>query len=180
VAGHHPPALDAEEVRAAIVEQDRDAPDRALQRPVGERRADQQADADRGRHRERDHRRAQVRVVAAPDREQHEMRDPDAGVGEREQQRRIVERLGHAQRGDEERRHRPEHRDPHHALLGVDEARQPRVAAPGPPQHREHEHRLGEPVPGRLVGHQLRALGEREHEDEVEEQLERGHALLVT
>ena len=35
---------------------------------------------------------------------------------------------------------------------------------------------LAEALPGRLVGHQRGALGQREHEDQVEEQLERRHA----
>src|SRR4029079_5219078 len=39
-------------------------------------------------------------------------------------------------------------------------------------------HRLRESLPGGLLRHQRRALREREHEHEVEEQLERGDALL--
>ncbi len=65
------------------------------------------------------------------------------------------------------------------ALLRVDHAREPGVADPGPPQHAEHEQALGDALPGRVVGHQLRALREGEHEDEVEEQLERRDRLLL-
>ena len=34
-------------------------------------------------------------------------------------------------------------------------------------------------MPGGVVGHQRRALGQREHEDEVEEELERHHLVAV-
>ena len=75
--------------------------------------------------------------------------------------------------------HRAEDRQPHDALLGVDDAGQPRVADPRPPQHAEDQQPAGHALPGRVVGHQRRALRQREHEDEVEEQLERGDRLLV-
>jgi hypothetical protein len=74
-------------------------------------------------------------------------------------------------------RHRGEDDEPDDALLRVHDAGEPGVADPAPPQHAEHEHPLREPLPRRRVGHQRRALGEREDEDEVEEQLERRDAL---
>ena len=45
---------------------------------------------------------------------------------------RVVERLRDAQRHDEQRRHRREDRDPDRALLGIDDAGEPRVARPRP------------------------------------------------
>ena len=66
-----------------------------------------------------------------------------------EQQRGVVEHVGHAERRDQQARHRGEHDDPDGALLRVDDARQPGVADPAPPQHAEHEHALGEPLPRR-------------------------------
>jgi hypothetical protein len=95
----------------------------------------------------------------------------------REQQRLGAERAWHAQRGDQERSHGGEHRQTHRPLLGVDDAGEPRVPAPRPPQHAEHQERLEHPGPGGRAHEQRRALREREHEYEVEEQLERRHAL---
>ena len=92
---------------------------------------------------------------------------------------RLPKASGHAERDDQHRRHRPEHDQPHRALLGVDDAGQPGVADPGPPEHPEHQQSLGQPRPGRVVGHQRRALGDREDEDEVEEELQRRHPLAL-
>src|SRR4029079_11891116 len=72
-----------------------------------------------------------------------------------------------------------EHRDAHRSLLGIDDARQPRVAAPRPPQHREAEQRLDESRPPQRRRDQRGALRQREHEDEVEEELEGRDALLL-
>jgi len=80
---------------------------------------------------------------------------------------------------DQQRRHRDEDREPDGVLLGVDDAREPGVADPRPPQDAEHEQALRQARPGRLVGHERRALREREHEDEVEEELQRRDGLLL-
>jgi hypothetical protein len=101
------------------------------------------------------------------------VREPHDRIGAGEDQAGVAERLGHAQPDDEQRRHRDEDHDPDGVLLGVHDARQPRVADPRPPQHTEHEQPLRQPLPRRLVGHQRRALRQREHEHEVEEQLQR-------
>jgi hypothetical protein len=82
------------------------------------------------------------------------------------------------QRGHEQPGHRREYRDADDALLGIDRARQPRVADPRPPQGAEHEQALGQARPRRLVGHERGALREREDEDEVEEELERRDVRL--
>ena len=73
------------------------------------------------------------------------MRDPHEAVGEREDQRGVAEGVGHHEPGDEQRRHRGEDHQPHRPLLGVDDARQPGVADPAPPQHAEHEHPFARP-----------------------------------
>ena len=107
------------------------------------------------------------------------MRDPHDRVGARERQRVVVERARHGERGHDHRRHCGEDHDPHGALLGIDDAREPRVARPRPPEHREDEEPAYEASPVGVVGHQSRALGDRKHEDEVEEELERRHPLFL-
>ena len=147
--------------------------------PSGKRGGDQDAARDRGRDPEAARRLAKVRVVVARDPEQGDVGGPDDRVGDREDERRVVEGAGHADRRDQEPRHRGEDDEAHRALLGVDDAGEPRVADPRPPQDREHEEALRDALPGRLVSHQLRALRDREDEDEVEEELERRHRLAL-
>ena len=137
------------------------------------------ATAERRAGREAVHRVAQARVVPARESEERELHEADDRVGGGEEQRRVVERLRHAEGDDEQRGHRDEDREPDDPFLRIDHARQPRVADPCPPEQAEHEEAPGEPLPGRIRGHQRRALGEREHEDEIEEQLERQDALLL-
>ena len=94
-------------------------------------------------------------------------------------QRQVPERLRHADRGDQHRGHRGEEDEADRPGLGVDHAGQPGVAGPGPPEHAEHQQALRQPRPGRVVGHQRRALGDREDEDEVEEELQRRDPLAL-
>ena len=107
------------------------------------------------------------------------MQEPDAEVGEAEQHGVVSEGARHRQPDAEHRRHRGEHRQPDAALVDVDRARQPCVSGPRPPERREHEHPVEHPVPGRVVREQARDLGDREHEDEVKEELERRDLVLV-
>ena len=58
-----------------------------------------------------------------------------------------------------------------------DRVRQPRVAAVHPPDQGEHDHDLAQRLPRQVVGQHRGELRDREDEDEVEEQLERGDAL---
>ncbi len=161
----------------AHVEQQSERPQRALREPVEERGADQEPDADRRAQRQARHRLAKRRVVPAGQHEQGDLPGADGSVGQGELERQAVEGLRDADGDDQKGRHGGEDRDPNRALLGIDHARQPGVTRPRPPQHREHQHALRQPRPGRLVGHQRGALREREHEDQVEEELERQHPL---
>ena len=123
---------------------------------------------------------AELAVLPADDPEHEDVHQPHREVADREDRgpvqaaRPVVERLGDRDRDDEHAAHRGEHRDPDDALVGAGDVAQPRVARPAPPQHAEHQH-AAEHVPDRRVlGHQVGDLGEREHEHQVEEQLQRG------
>ncbi len=177
VRGDEFPALGAEEVGAAHVEQQRQRPERPLGEAVEERGERQQRDRDRGAGGEAEHRVAQPVVVRAGEHEEGDMGAADDAVDQREGERQAAERLRHAERDQQQRRHRAEDHQAHRALLGVDHAGQPGVADPRPPEDAEHQQALGQPLPGRVVGHQRRALGDREDEDEVEEELQRRHPL---
>ena len=99
-------------------------------------------------------------------------------VGDPEQDGFVPERLRHGQRHDQHRRGRGEHRQPDATLVHIHCAGQRGVGRPGPPERREHEHPSEDAVPGRVVREQLRGLGDREHEHQVEEELERGDLVL--
>ncbi len=147
--------------------------------PVGERCGDQQRGSESRAAGEADRRLAQAGIVAAGEHEQRDVRSPYDRVSTGEQQAGVAEHVGHAERRHEQPRHGGEDREPDDALLGVDDAGQPGIADPAPPQHAEHEQSLREPRPRRRVGHQRGALREREHEDEVEEQLQRRDGLAL-
>jgi len=85
----------------------------------------------------------------------------------------------HRQGDAEHRADRGEHRQPDATLVYVHRARQPRIHAPGPPKRREHEHSAEDPTPRRVVRQQDRDLSDREDEDQIEEELERGDLVLV-
>ena len=67
-----------------------------------------------------------------------------------ERQSVVTERAWHRERGNEQRGHHGEHRDPHRAFLGIHDTRQPRIADPRPPEHAEHQQPTSEPAPGRV------------------------------
>ena len=118
---------------------------------VEERAGHQDRHADRGAHREADDGVAEPRVVAAGEDEQRDVRGPHAAVGDGQGQAEVTERVGHAQRRDEQRGHRGEHHQTHPALVGVDHAGQPRVADPRPPQQAEHDEAPTDASPRRVV-----------------------------
>ena len=115
------------------------------------------------------------RIVATDDGRENEMKEPDEEVRDPEQHGVVAEGARHRQGDDEHRAHRGKHREPNAALVDVRCARQPGVPDPGPPERRQNEHPAEDPVPGRVVRQPARDLGHREHEDQVEEELERGY-----
>jgi len=139
-----------------------------------------EADGDPGAQGEADDRPAEVGIVATGEHVEHQVGGADEGVGRGEEEPVAAERAWHTERGDEEGGHRREDHEADGTLLGVDDARQPGVPAPRPPEDRQREKALAEASPGRLAGHQGGALGQGEDEDEVEEQLERRDSSVVT
>ena len=106
------------------------------------------------------------------------MEDADEQVGGAKQHGVGSKSARHRQRDDEHRSHRGEHRQPDAALIDVHRAREPRVSDPGPPERREHEHPVQDPAPRRVVREQARDLRNREDQDQVEEELERGDLVF--
>jgi hypothetical protein len=179
VAGDELPALGAEEVGAGHVEEDRQRPERALGSPVEEGSQDEQPDRDRGADGEAGHRAAQVLVVGTGEPKEGDVGGAVEADREREGEGEVAEGLLDAERDDQHRRHRGEDDQADHPGLGVDDAGQPGVADPRPPEHAEDQEALHQARPGLVMRHQRRALGDREDEDEVEEELQRRHPLAL-
>jgi hypothetical protein len=107
------------------------------------------------------------------------MKEADDEVGDTEQHGVSSEGARHGQGNEEHRPHRCEHRQTDATLVDIQRARQPRIDAPRPPERREDEHSAKDSTPCRVVREQARDLGDREHEHEVEEELERGDLVLI-
>jgi hypothetical protein len=168
----------AEDVRAGEVDRQRDQPDGRLRGPVEERGGDQQQRGRERRAREPPDRLAGVHVLVGLG-EDEDVQPARRGVGDGEHEGVVAEGLRHRERRDQERAHHGEDQEPLAVLLGGHVVGQPRVRGPRPPEHREDQQALAEPAPGRPIGHQSGDLGQREDEHEVEEQLQRGYALLL-
>ena len=163
---------------APHIDRERGHPERSLLPAVDRGRGQQQGDSDRRAGAQTRHRAAKGRGVAAGDHEQPDVGEADDSVRAGEREGVVAEGAGHSERGGEERCHRDEHRESDGALLGVDDARQPRIAGPWPPEDGQHEEATEKSLPGLVVRHQRRALRHREHEYEIEEQLERRDAPI--
>ena len=181
VLGRDAPALfpHADHDRAEVVDRQRDEPDRDALVPLEEAGDQEQRGAeDRGR-REAEQRAEALRIVANDDGGQNEMKEADEEVRDAEQHGVVAERARHRQGDAEHRGHRREHRQADATLVDVRRARQPGVDAPRPPEGRQREHPAEDTTPRRVVREQDRDLGESKHEDQVEEELERGDLVLV-
>ena len=170
------PSADAEQ-RPAPVDNDDRHPQCRLDSAIDERGADEHADRNGGDGTQAEDRTPKRRIVATGHHEQGDVTQPHHPVGDGEGDGTVTERLGDAEPDHEQAGHRAEDDDPDRAFLGFDDARQPRVAHPRPPDHGEGEHPPADTGPVGLGHHQRGALGEREHEDEIEEQLERSDRL---
>jgi hypothetical protein len=121
--------------------------------------------------------RAGVRRV---ERQEQKAADLDRDVRAREQKAVLPERFGDGDCHREAREHHREQKEAHRDRVRVDLARDPRRVVPRPPDDEEREQRVAGSGPAQVVEQQLRELRDREDEDEVVEELERGCVLLLT
>jgi hypothetical protein len=170
--GDEPPAARVDDERAGHVEDEGDGPDRGAGGAVELRPEDQGADPDGRAGGQAGDGVPEGGIVPAGQDEQHDVGRPDCAVGDGEDQAEVAVGFGHAQGCDQQCGHRREEDEAHGALVGVHHARQPGVAHPRPPQEAENEQPPADARPRRVVGHQGGALGDGQHEDEIEEQLE--------
>ena len=105
--------------------------------------------------------------------------DLDRDVRAGKQQRPVGECAGDRDRHHEAREHDPEHEEPHGHRLGIEHVRHPGRVVPRPPDDEQDERGLSRPAPRQVAEQQMRDLRDREHEDEVVEQLQIGGVLLL-
>ncbi len=148
-------------------------------RVVRESREEDQHRPEQRPRRKSEHRAEEVASPPAGKGVERQVHRTDDEEGGAEEDAVVVEHTGHRQCRDEHRDQRHEQRGADEGLLGVDGVRQPGVGGPGPPERREHEHAATDSGERRVSSEQRRDLREREHEDEVEEELSRGDAVLV-
>ena len=120
----------------------------------------------------------QLRVVAAEDHVGADVQHPHDRVGDAEGQRVMAERVRHGDRHDEHPARGGEERDAKQPFVGPRRVAQPGKRRPRPPDHDEDRHALEQAHPVRVGGDEAGDLRDREDEDEVEEELQRGDALL--
>jgi hypothetical protein len=174
----HPAPSHTDHDRPQIVDAERDQPDRHALAPVEEPGADEQRGAEDRCRRESEKRAAAVGIVANDDRGEDEMKEAYEEVRGPEQHGVVSEGARYCQGDAEHRAHRRKHDQAYPSLVDIDRARQPRVHAPPPPQSGEDEHPAQDSTPRRVVREQDCDLGHREHEGQVEEELERGDLAL--
>ena len=172
------PIPDAEEA-VPPVNQDRDQPQGHLCASAQKRRPHQQPDRNGCADCEPKDRTPHDRIVTAGQHEERYVSPTNEPVYERETKCTVAERLGNGVRDYKEGGHHSEHDESNRAFLRLDDAGQPGITHPGPPQHGQHHHAPADAGPGGIGRDQGGALGEPEHEDQVEEQLERSDRLSL-
>jgi hypothetical protein len=122
---------------------------------------------------------AQARVLAGEHRVRRDVQGAHEEERDAEHERVLAERLGYGQRRDQQRPHRRQEDDADRALVGSRRVGEPGVPAPGEREHHQNRERFDERCPAGIVVDEARDLRDREHEHEVEEELECGDALLA-
>ena len=176
--GDPPAPPGADHGRPEVVDGERDDPHRDPCVPVEKAGEQDERGAEHRRRREPENRAEAGGIVAGDGAGEDEMEEADDEVRDAEEDCVVSEGPRHRQADEEHRARRSEHHEPDAALVDVRRARQPRVDAPRPPERREDEHPADDSVPRRIVRQLARHLRDREHEDEVEEELERGDLVL--
>ena len=164
--------------RSEIVESEGHDPDRDALVPVHEPGDHEQERADdRGRG-EAHECTPSIGVVTADDGRKDEVQQANEQVRAAEEHGVVAEGARHGEGGAEHRAHRTENRQPYATFVDVRRTRQPGVGNPRPPERGEHEQPAQHPTPRRVMREQARDLRDREHEDQVEEELERRDLML--
>ena len=169
-----------EDERGEVVEAERDEPESDPGGARGERSPDPE-DPRGDEPREDVGRRPALRRATAGDDERQERvpADLDCDVRAGEEQRPAPERLRNRHGQHEAQEHEREHEEPHHDRVRVEHVRHPGRVVPRPPHDEQDEQRLRRAAPGQVGQQQVGHLRDREHEDEVVEQLQVRCVLLL-
>jgi hypothetical protein len=165
-----PEAADAGDQGREPLEGERRRPQQVPGGPAGDHRAQDQQGRDKVEGSQADERPDGVgdrgaRVEPGVDAHHHQ-------VGQAEREVAAGEGLGDGQGQDQEPGHAAEqHQAPGRPVEG-DRVGEPGVAAVHPEDHAQHQHHPQQPPRGRVIAEHGRQLGDGEHEDQVEEQLQ--------
>ena len=122
------------------------------------------------------------RVVTGGDQVHAEVGEADNGIGRRQDDGRValvLEGIRDADGDEEHAGHRHHHGDAQQPLVRLRLVAEPGVGAPAEPHDGERDQPLEHGLAADVVLHQRGHVGDRVHEDEVEEQLERRHPMVV-
>jgi len=115
-------------------------------------------------------------MLAPPhERTDQEQRAPDLayGIGDRERQSGVAKGPGDRGREDETAEHQQDQHQPDRPEQRIDPVRRPVGVIPHPPRRHQEQADFERAPDGEVVQQGVRQLGDREHEDQVEEQLDR-------
>ena len=99
-------------------------------------------------------------------------------VGAREQQRLAVEGMRHRRRQQQAGQHQHEHQRAHRRAIRVHPVGEPAGVHPHPPHREQQEQGLQRADQRQVLDQRVRQLRHREHEHQVEEQLDEGDARV--
>jgi hypothetical protein len=103
----------------------------------------------------------------------------DRHEGQGEDQAAVAERLGDRHGHDHAHHHGHEQHDPHRRPLGIQPVGDPGREDPGPPDRHQQQTGLDQAQQARMGQQAVRQLGDREHEHQVEEQLDIGDPRMA-
>jgi hypothetical protein len=142
------------------------------------RHHDQRRPEEGGRRKAQEHT-APITILACDHGREDEMQQANQEVRDPEEHSIAAKSPWHRQGDTQHHRRRSEHCQPDATLVDIDRASEPGVGRPRPPDRRKNERRVQQPMPRRVVREQTRYLRDREHEDEVEEELKRRDLVLT-
>ena len=175
-----PPRDPVEDERRRVVDRQREHPQRRTYRIVREAARDPE-DARRDEPDEDPSRPLALDRAAVGRDERQERVAPDLedDIRRREQEAALAERIRDRNRHHEAGEHHADQQEPDDGRVGVELVRDPGRVVPRPPDDEQHERAATGARPCQVVEQQVGDLRDREHEDQVEEQLQRRRALLL-
>jgi hypothetical protein len=179
VSGLDAPALGAAQHQAAVIDQQRRDPTECPPSSRKDSRKDEETRSRQDRTGKTSDGRAKQRIIAREDAVGADMERAHKEVSEAKQERVLAKGVRDRHRCEEKRDHCRQQDDACRPLVGTSRVPEPGIRRPGEPQDHQDGERFQKPQPTWIAIEERCHLRNREHENEVEEQLERRNALLA-